>query len=33
VVEEAKAKLSVFPDSEDRAFMMDIADYALYREK
>jgi octaprenyl-diphosphate synthase len=33
VVQEAKAKLAAFPESEDRSFMMDIADYALYREK
>jgi len=32
-VEEAKARLAVFPDSPDRALMMDIADYSLYREK
>jgi octaprenyl-diphosphate synthase len=33
VVGEAKAKLLAFPESEDRAMMMGIADYALYREK
>jgi octaprenyl-diphosphate synthase len=33
VVEEAKARLMAFPESEDRAMMMGIADYALYREK
>jgi octaprenyl-diphosphate synthase len=33
VVEEAKAKLMAFPESEERAMMMGIADYALYREK
>ncbi len=33
VVEEAKARLSAFPESEDRSLMVDIADYALFREK
>jgi len=33
VVDAAKAKLEIFADGEDRAFLMDIADYALHREK
>lgn len=33
VVAEAKGRLTAFPESKERALLMDIADYALYREK
>jgi octaprenyl-diphosphate synthase len=33
VVEEAKAGLAALPASEEQGLMMEIADYALYREK
>jgi octaprenyl-diphosphate synthase len=33
VVEEAKGRLAVFPESKERGLLMDIADYALFRDK
>jgi octaprenyl-diphosphate synthase len=33
IVDEAKAELSVFPDSEDKDTMLSLAEYAVYREK
>lgn len=33
VVEEAKGRLEAFPESNERGMLMDIADYALYRDK
>lgn len=33
MIEEAKAELSVFPDSKEKEYMFSLADYAVLREK